>query len=152
MFYPDYSNKRTLQLSNDAFWYLYMGEEPIDTDNLEEAAEVMAMFPNGYEIEEGWEEIDDEGLIEAVFIPYKAEASRYDLKHVLSKYLELHLTWLDDTHTKATVMDYYPATGKSELYGTVDIKSTPKGLKYFEKGTLGKGDYSRFYLKHFSQA
>ena len=150
MFYPDYSNKRVLQLSNDAFWYLYMGEEPIDTDNFEEAAEVMAMFPNGYEIEEGWEEIDDEGLIEAVFVPYKPKLIGYDCRHQLSKYAELHLTWLDDAHTKAKVIWYNSETGKSDLYGIVDIKATPKGLKYFERGELGRGNYSRFYLKHFS--
>ena len=33
-FVLDYSKKQTLQISNDAFCFLYYGEEPLDEDNL----------------------------------------------------------------------------------------------------------------------
>ena len=40
-FVLDYSKKQTLQISNDAFCFLYYGEEPLDEDNLEEANEML---------------------------------------------------------------------------------------------------------------
>ena len=49
-FVLDYSKKQTLQISNDAFCFLYYGEEPLDEDNLEEANEVSEMFSNNFYI------------------------------------------------------------------------------------------------------
>lgn len=43
-FVLDYSKKQTLQISNDAFYFLYYGEEPLDEDNLEEANELSTAF------------------------------------------------------------------------------------------------------------
>lgn len=150
MFRLDYSKATTLQLSSDAFWWLFAGEEPLDEANLEEADDVTKMFPDGFEIKEGWEEVSGEGLIEATFIPYTQETESYDLKQELSKCSELLLKWLPDG--KAQVIWRQTMTDEKWEYGTFEIKTTPKGLKYFERGELGKGNYSRFYLKHFVSA
>ena len=61
----------TLQISNDAFWFLYQDEEMIDEDNMEEAEEVLSMFANGFVIKDDYKIVDDEpDLIECTFIPY----------------------------------------------------------------------------------
>ena len=66
----------TLQISNDSFWYLYQEEEMIDEDNMEEAEEVMSMFPNGYIIKDDYAVVEDEpDLIECTFIPYVKDIS-----------------------------------------------------------------------------
>ena len=56
-------------LSNDAFFWLFAEEEPLDEENLEEAEEIQALFPNGFIIQEGWT-YEDEDSIKATFIPY----------------------------------------------------------------------------------
>lgn len=67
----DASKAQTLQISNDAFWYLYQEEEMLDESNMEEAKEVMQMFPFGYLIKEDFMQVEDEAdLIECTFIPY----------------------------------------------------------------------------------
>lgn len=67
----DAEHATTLQISNDAFWYLYQEEEMLDEDNMEEAIEVMNMFPNGYIIKDDYKFVEDEDdLIECTFIPY----------------------------------------------------------------------------------
>ena len=48
----DYSQQQTMQISNDAFFYLLEEEEPLDEENLEEAYEILALFPHGFNIEE----------------------------------------------------------------------------------------------------
>lgn len=151
MFKLDYSKAQTLQISNDAFYWLLYEEEPLDEDNIEEAKEVADMFPNGFQIEDNWSPLPDEGLIEATFVPYIEEETNYDLVHELTKYIELHLTWLDEGHSQARVLWHDLRNNSDELYGDVLIQQTPKGLKYFERGTLGNGNYSRFYLKHFHE-
>ena len=67
----DAKNAVTLQISNDSFWYLYQEEEMIDEENMEEAQEVMGMFPYGFIIKDDFKVVDDEpDLIECTFIPY----------------------------------------------------------------------------------
>lgn len=56
-------------LSNDAFFYLKDEEDPIDDDNLEEAYEIISMFPNGFVVSDNWSYVDND-TIEATFIPY----------------------------------------------------------------------------------
>ena len=64
------NNKAEIRLlSNDAFFWLKDEEDPIDEDNLEEAQEILSMFPNGFIIAENWKYADDD-TIEATFIPY----------------------------------------------------------------------------------
>lgn len=56
-------------LSNDAFFWLKDEDDPIDEDNLEEAQEILAMFPNGFVIQDNWK-YDGPDAILATFIPY----------------------------------------------------------------------------------
>ena len=56
-------------LTNDAFFWLKDEEDPIDEENLEEAHEILSMFPNGFVIQDNWKYVDDD-TIEATFIPY----------------------------------------------------------------------------------
>lgn len=58
-----------LLISNDAFYCLYYDEEPIDPANIVEAKEVMAKFPSGFVIEDGWQPHEDTGLIEVTLSP-----------------------------------------------------------------------------------
>ena len=48
LFILDTTRAIELQISNDAFFYLLEEEEPLDEANLEEAQEILAMFPNGF--------------------------------------------------------------------------------------------------------
>lgn len=75
----------TLQISNDTFWYLYQEEEMIDDDNMEEAQEIMGMFPNGFVIKNDYKVVDDEpDLIECTFIPYEKDIDiSWDGEHVM---------------------------------------------------------------------
>ena len=57
LFLLDRSKTLELQISNDAFFYLLEEEEPLDEANLEEAQEILAMFPNGFVIEDGWKPV-----------------------------------------------------------------------------------------------
>lgn len=88
----DASNKQTWQLSNDAFYLLYCGEEPLDEDNRDEANEIAAMFPHGFFIESY--EVVGEDLIEAVFIPYKPSDFKveYFCKMTNEVELQVHYT------------------------------------------------------------
>lgn len=79
MYVLDYKNKKTLQLSNDAFFMLYQDEEPIDDDNREEANEINQMFPNGFTIDDNWDYVEDTDMVEATFIPYIESSFDYDL-------------------------------------------------------------------------
>ena len=74
----------TLQICNDSFWYLYQEEEMIDEDNMEEAEEILAMFPNGFIIKEDFRVVDDEpDLIECTFIPYVEDIDiQWDGEHI----------------------------------------------------------------------
>ena len=79
MFVLDKSKAVTLQISNDAFYYLRDGEDPIDEENLNEVYEIQEMFPNGFQIQDNWsivECIDD--LLEVTFIPYVEDINDWD--------------------------------------------------------------------------
>lgn len=81
----DAQNAVTLQICNDTFWYLYQEEEMIDEDNMEEAQEVMSMFPNGFIIKDNFKVVDDEpDLIECTFVPYVQDIDIvWDGEHVI---------------------------------------------------------------------
>ena len=70
----DITKQQTLQISNDTFWYLYQEEEMLDESNMEEAKEIMGMFPFGYQIKDDYVAVENEpDLIECTFIPYIKE-------------------------------------------------------------------------------
>ena len=79
MYALNYKDKKTLQLSNDAFFMLYQDEEPIDDENREEAFEIAQMFPNGFLIADDWDYVEDSDIIEATFIPYTKSSFDYDM-------------------------------------------------------------------------
>lgn len=84
-----------LQLSNDAFFYILSGEQPIDETNLDEANEILDMFPNGFYIK-SWEPIDNSDLIQAVFVTEDNESEW--LRYNITKYIQIQIKWLDSTH------------------------------------------------------
>lgn len=65
----DPSKAQTWLISNDAFFWLKDEEDPLDESNLEEAEEILAMFPNGFVIQDNWKYTEPD-TIEATFIPY----------------------------------------------------------------------------------
>ena len=167
----------TFQLSNDAFYYLKDGEEPLIDEALDEALVVEALYPDGFTILD-FKPLGDTGYIEArigpkiigpKFVPkpvieqvsnpgYNTEAVECNRKEyadsdevqMLSKICRLDIVWLNTGHT--TLRAYWNRLdlGKRTVYGDFPLEATPKGLKYFQK-TNPNGTFSRFYLKHFNK-
>lgn len=96
----DYSQKQVMQISNDAFYYLYYGEEPLDDDNLEEANEISKMFSSNFYIEDNWEAVENEGLIEATFIPYVKDDWVYEEELEVFGGWTLQIHWIDSNNVK----------------------------------------------------
>lgn len=146
-FKADYDKKQTFQLSNDAFYFLYCGEEPLDEDNIEEALEIQGLFPNGFIIEDNWTAVEDSDLIEATFVPYVAEEVEeidYDESLNLSKYVQLQIKWVGPDLIKVWWSDL--EKGTRELRGECSVLVNDFKLKYF------KLEECVFYLKHFVKA
>lgn len=167
----------TFQLSNDAFYYLKDGEEPLIDEALDEALVVEALYPDGFTILD-FKPLGDTGYIEARIGPkiigpkftpkpviervsnpgYNIEAVERNRKEyadadevqMLSKVCRLDIVWLNAGHT--TLRAYWNRLdlGKRTVYGDFPLEATPKGLKYFQK-TNSNGTFSRFYLKHFNK-
>ena len=111
----DYSKAQTMQISNDAFFFITEEEELLDEENLEEAQEVLSMFPNGFYVEENWKPVEDSDLIEATFIPYVKDEDNWDEYQNLTKYLQMQIKWLDANHIR--VWWYNCQKGTRELQG-----------------------------------
>lgn len=170
----------TFQLSNDAFYYLKDGEEPLVDEALDEALVVEALYPDGFTILD-FKPLGNTGYIEArigpkVTIPTRAlrpiakpvqrrqdfgynveavERNRkeyYDSDEVqmLSKICRLEIVWLDAGHTRVKVYWNRLDLGQRTVFGEFTLESTPKGLKYFQR-TNPNGTFCRFYLKHFNK-
>ena len=103
MYKLDYNKKITIQLSNDAFFYLKDGEELIDDANADEVAEIIAMFEfeNGYYIEDSWQYVNDSDLIEATFVPYVEEQWDFDEYIDLFNGWQLQIKWLNTELVRA---------------------------------------------------
>ena len=101
MFILDFEQAQSLQLSNDAFYYLLQDEEPLDEANLQEAFEILALFPEGFEIQDNWQIVEDSDLIEATFVPYKQKTFEYDAYFELTKYQQLQIKKLGNNKVKA---------------------------------------------------
>lgn len=149
----DKSQALELQISNDAFFYLLEEEEPLDEANLEEAQEILEMFPNGFIIEEGWKPVEDSDLIEAIFVPYVKDLDDYDEYLDLTKYVQLQIKWLSPTQILAWW--YNSKTGTRELRGDFKVYTNEYGLKCFHTGNQNEpfaaGKNSLFFLKHFKK-
>ena len=103
----DYSKKQVLQLSNDAFFYLKEEEEPLDEDNLDEANEIISMYPKGFHIDECWKYVEDSDMIEATFIPYIDDDWQFDEYIDLFNGWQLQVKWTDD-RTQVEIRYYNP--------------------------------------------
>lgn len=149
----DYSKAQTMQISNDAFFFVTEEEEPLDEENLEEAQEILSMFPNGFYVKENWKSVEDSDLIEATFIPYVEDNDDWDEYQDLTKYLQIQIKWLDANHIRAWW--YNSQNGTRELQGDFKIYINQHGLKCFHTGEQNKefepGKMSLYFLKHFSK-
>lgn len=167
----------TFQLSNDAFYYLKDGEEPLVDEALDEALVVEALYPNGFTILD-FKPLGDTGYIEARIGPkiiapksvpkpvirqasnpgYNVEVVERNRKEyadsdeaqMLSKICRLDIVWLNAGHTMLRAYWNRLDLGQRVVYGDFPLETTPKGLKYFQK-TNPNGTFSRFYLKHFNK-
>lgn len=149
----DYSQQQTMQISNDAFFYLLEEEEPLDEENLEEAYEILALFPHGFNIEENWKAVEDSDLIECTFVPYIEDDMDFDEYEELTKYLQQQIKWLDANTIR--VWRYNLQTGARELRGDFKVYTNKFGHKCFHTGDQDKefvtGKMSLFFLKHFKK-
>lgn len=147
----DYTNTQILQISNDAFFYLAYGEDPIDDDNIEEANEIVVMFPNGFYIEEDWKYVEDSDLIEATFVPYIEDDADFDEYENLTKYCQHQIKWIDANTIR--LWWYNALTNERKLEGDFKVFTNQYGLKYFHTGDQNKpfelGKMSMYFLKHF---
>lgn len=149
MYKLDYDKAITLQLTNDAFFYLKNDEEPLDEENIEEAIEVQNMFPHGYVIEDSWKEVPDTDLIEAIFIPYVQvnDFERCDAYLNLAQDIRLELKYLKNNRIKVWWVN--DRKNLRNLYGEFDIQINKYKLEYFEKGDISQGKGSMFFLRDF---
>lgn len=149
----DYSKAQTMQISNDAFFFITEEEEPLDEENLEEAQEVLSMFPNGFYVEENWKPVEDSDLIEATFIPYVEDEDDWDEYQDLTKYIQMQIKWLDANHIR--VWWYNSQTGTRELRGDFKVYTNKYGLKCFHTGNQDEdfvtGKMSLYFLKNFKK-
>lgn len=150
-FILDYSKAQTMQISNDAFFFITEEEEPLDEENLEEANEIIGMFPNGFCVEENWKPVEDSDLIEATFIPYVKDENDYDEYQDLTKYIQMQIKWLDANHIRAWWYD--SQKGTRELYGEFKVYTNQYGHRCFHTGEQDKdfvaGKSSLYFMKHF---
>ena len=128
----DYSKAQAIQISNDAFFFITEEEEPLDEENLEEAQEVLSIFPNGFDVEDkdDWDEYQD-----------------------LTKYLQMQIKWLDANHVRAWLYNCQKCT--RELQGDFKVYTDKYGHKCFHTGEQNKefvpGKMSLYFLKYFSK-
>lgn len=168
----------TFQLSNDAFYYLKDGEEPLVDEALDEALAIEAMYPEGLAILD-YKLLGDTGYIEARIGPKAAllgsrkpklivqrpqnlgynlsavtrnsqEYADSDETSMLSKVCRLEIVWLNTEHTQLRAYWHRLDLGQRTVYGDFPIKLATSGLKYFQK-TNANGTFNRFYLKHFNK-
>lgn len=152
-FTADYSKKRVIQMSNDAFCYLLYGEEPLDENNLEEAEEIQAMFPYSFDIEDDWKAVENSDLIEATLIPYVEDRIDYDEYENLTESVQLQIKWLDASMIRAWWFN--SKTGTRELRGDFNVYINKCGLKCFHTGNQDEnfktGKMSLYFLKNFKK-
>ena len=150
MLKPDYAKAQELILSNDAFFFLYQDEPPLDDLNLEEALEIAGYFPTGYIIKEGWEYVDDD-MIEATFIPLVEEPEDFDAQQEMAKgyFAQIKLTQ-ENTHVK--LWFYRASTNKREYRGEYALRLNSVGKEVgFATGDWRKGKGCLLWLKHFKE-
>ena len=151
MYRLDITKAVTLQITNDAFYYLKEDEDPLDDDNLDEALEVLDMFPNGFEIREDWRPVEDSDLIEATFIPYIQVDDDYDASEEMAKgyYFQIKLT---QGNRFVKVWSFRESTGERIYKGEYELRynSTRTCIGY-ATGDWRKGKGCLLWLKRYKE-
>ena len=148
--------KETIRLTNDAFYYLLKGEEPLDEDNLAEALRLTSLHPNGFQINDGWTAVEGSDLIECEIIPYEVEEEEicdYD------KYLEVaknrHLRIKHVNVDKVRLWEYDTETNKQKYVGEFQLHTNKFGLTCFQTGPQNEefqpGKACLYFLKNFKK-
>lgn len=123
----DASKTVSLQISNDTFWYLYQEEEMIDDSNMEEAEEIISMFPNGFIIKDDFAVVEDQpDLIECEFIPYveDTDITEWDGEHVIcnNKGIRVDITLFKViSHSRCRIRNFNETNGKVLFEGEYDV-------------------------------
>lgn len=149
----NHSKKQTMQISNDAFMYLFKGEEPLDEENLEEAYEIIALFPDGFSIEKDWKAVEDSDLIECTLVPFIEQECDFDEYENLTNNLQMQIKWLNGDCIRAWL--YNLQTGVRELKGDFNVYTNNFGHKCFHTGSQDlqfiTGKMSLYFLKNFKK-
>lgn len=154
---PDPSKAKTLILSNDAFFYLFKGEELIDEDNLEEVQEIEEYFPYGFTIEANWKYIGTDS-VEAVFVPFvqdeakqKTNSFDFDAEQIITKTYILRIKFSEDRRS-IRLWTCNDITGERRYRGEFELKwNSAHKLVGFSIGDWRKGHGCLFWLKHFTE-
>lgn len=153
----DPSKAEAIILSNDAFFYLFRGEELIDEDNLEEVQEIEGRFPYGFTIGANWKYIDTD-LVEAVFVPFvqdepkpQANPFDFDAEQILTKAYVLRIKLSKDGKF-IKLWTCNDITGACRYDGEFELKwnSTHKHVG-FSVGDWRNGKGCLFWLNHFTE-
>ena len=126
-------------ISNDAFYYLSEGEEPLDEVNLAEALHYRALFPQGFVIKR----LDTPAPVGKVYAEINPADSDswYDLEEKTPALRRLRLKRVGDSIVHVWLFD--TRTGERIDYGIVEIERDKKGEPFqYRKG-------SRHYLSRF---
>lgn len=153
MLKPDFSKAQEFILSNDAFFFLYKDEEPLDDINLAEALEIAEQFPTGYQIKEDWSYIDDD-LIEATFIPLIEERAEYDGAFWISSLCQWQIK-LTKNNTHVMFWIYSRNTGERIYKGEFELRVSTLAKANpicFATGDFRKGRGCLVWLKNFKEA
>ena len=149
----DYAKAETLQLSNDAFFFIRDGEEPLDEDNLEEANEILTMFPYGFEIADDWQAIESTDMVEVTFIPYTEEEISYDMSYEIAKGYFYHIKFTQGNKF-VKLWSYKESTGESLYKGEYELRVgalSKRKMVGFKTGDWRNGKGSLLWLKQFSE-
>lgn len=128
MYKLDYSKKQVLQLSNDAFFYLKEEDDPLDEDNLDEALEIIEMFPNGFHIDDDWKYVEDSDMVEATFIPYVDDEWQFDEYIDLFNGWQLQIRYIDNK--QRVEIRYYNPTKEPFGQQICDVELNDDGRPY----------------------
>lgn len=152
----NYERKETIRLTNDAFYYLLEGEEPLDEDNLAEALHLTSLHPNGFQINDGWTVVEGSDLIECEIIPYEVEEEEicdYDEYLEVAKNCHLRIKHVNDN--KVRLWKYDVETDKQEYIGEFQLHTNKFGLVCFQTGPQNEefrpGKACLYFLKNFKK-
>lgn len=152
----NYERKETVRLTNDAFYYLFEGEEPLDEDNLAEALHLASLYPNGFRINDGWAAVEGSDLIECEIIPYEVEEEEtcdYDGYLEITKNCHLRIKHVNDN--KIRLWRYYTQTAKQVYEGEFQLYTNEFGHVCFQTGPQNEefqpGKACLYFLSNFEK-